>query len=79
MTLHIRDQRAARLAKQLANRKGVTMTQAVVTALESALAREARPLHQRIADIADEAARLRGNRRGRTFSKSEIDRLWGNV
>jgi len=79
MTLHIRDQRAARLAKQLATRKGVTMTQAVVTALESALARETRPLHQRIADIADDAARLRGNRRGRTVSKSEIDKLWGNV
>ena len=79
MTLHIRDQRAARLAKQLANRKGVTMTQAVVTALENALAQETRPLHQRIADIVDEASRLRGNRRGRTVSKSEIDKLWGNT
>ena len=79
MPLHIRDQRAARLAKQLANRKGVTMTQAVVTALENALAQETRTLHQRIADIVDEATRLRGNRRGRTVSKSEIDKLWGNT
>ena len=55
------------------------MTQAVVTALENALAQETRPLHQRIADIADEASRLRGNRRGRTVSKSEIDKLWGNT
>ncbi len=79
MPLHIRDQRAARLAKQLANRKGMTMTQAVVTALENALAQETRTLHQRIADIVDEATRLRGNQRGRIVSKGEIDKLWRNA
>jgi hypothetical protein len=41
MALHIRDDRALRLAKQLSVAKGVTMTQAVVDALEEALAREA--------------------------------------
>lgn len=79
MPLHIRDNRAARLAKQLATRKGLTMTQAVVTALESALAQEARPLHERIADIAREAARLRSGKRGRNVKKREIDDLWGNA
>jgi antitoxin VapB len=78
MPLHIRDPRAAQLARQLAARKGLTMTQAVVTALEGALAQEARPLHERIADIAREASRLRDTKRGRTVKKQEIDDLWGN-
>ncbi len=54
------------------------MTQAVVTALESALAQEARPLSERIADIARDAARLRRGKGGRTVNKREIDDLWGN-
>jgi antitoxin VapB len=78
MPLHIRDERAARLARQLATRKGMTMTKAVVTALEGALAREARPLPDRIADIAREASRLRG-KRGRNLSKREVDDLWGDT
>lgn len=78
MPLHIRNHRAAHLAKQLATRKGLTMTQAVVTALEGALAQEARPLHERIADIARDASRHRGRRRGRVVKKREIDDLWGN-
>jgi antitoxin VapB len=78
MPLHIRDHRAARLARQLATRKGVTMTQAVVTALEGALARETRPLQDRIADIARDASRLRGGSRRRTLKKREVDELWGN-
>ena len=78
MALHIRGDRAARLARELAHRKGVTTTQAVVMALESALAREARPLHERIADIARDAARLGQLRRGRAVKKREIDELWGN-
>lgn len=78
MPLHIRDERAARLARQLAARKRVTMTQAVVTALEGALAQEVRPLHERIADIARDAARRRDRKRGRTVTKREIDDLWGN-
>jgi hypothetical protein len=78
MALHVRDERAARLARQLAARKGTTMTEAVVTALERALAQEARPLPQRIADIAGDAARLGDARRSRTVKKREIDDLWGN-
>ncbi len=48
-----------RLARKLAARKGITITQAVITALETALAQEVRPLRERIADIARDAARLR--------------------
>jgi antitoxin VapB len=79
MPLHIRDHRAAQLAKQLAARKGMTMTQAVVSALEGALAQEARPLHERIGDIARDASRLRGDKHGRAVKKHEIDALWGNT
>jgi antitoxin VapB len=78
MALHIRDARAARLAKQLAARKGVTMTEAVVSALESSLAREARPMRARIADIARDAQRLGDPARARAVGKQEIDELWGH-
>ncbi len=78
MALHIRDNRAAHLAKQLAERKGVTMTQAVVSALEGALAREVRPLQERIADVARDASRLGNRARRRGVKKRDIDALWGN-
>lgn len=78
MALHIRDERAARLARRLADRKGVTMTQAVIGALEGALAREDRPLRVRIAEIAREAQRLGDPAHGRPVSKKEIDELWGH-
>jgi len=78
VALHIRDQRAATLARRLAKRKGTTMTQAVVEALEGALAREQRPLAERLDEIAREAERLGNRARGRTPTKQEIDELWGN-
>jgi hypothetical protein len=52
--------------------------QAVVTAMESALAQEDRPLHERIADIARDASRLSRGKRGRPVSEREVDELWGN-
>ena len=78
MALHIRDDRAARLARQLASRKGITMTQAVVEALEGALAREGRPLSERLEEIAREAARMAKPGRRRKVKKDDIDDLWGN-
>jgi antitoxin VapB len=78
MALHIRDDRAAVLARRLAKRKGTTMTRAVVEALEGALKREERPLVERIAEIADELERLGDRSRGRAPTKQEIDELWGN-
>lgn len=79
MALHIRDERAGRLARKLATRKGVTMTQAVVEALESALDRDAKPLTERLREIADEAARLGNPARRRKVKKQDIDELWGNT
>jgi antitoxin VapB len=78
MALHIRDDRAATLARRLAKRKGVTMTDAVIQALEGALAREQRPLAERLAEIAREARRLGDPKRGRPVTKQEVDELWGN-
>ena len=54
---------------------------------EQALRREARPeglpataevraLHERIADIAHDASHLGNRRKGRPFSKRQIDDLW---
>jgi antitoxin VapB len=78
MALHIRDERAQLLAKKLARRRGVTMTQAVVDALETALARDARPLAERLRAIAEEAARLGDPKRRRKVKKQDIDALWDN-
>jgi antitoxin VapB len=78
MALHIRDDRAAQLARELAGRRGVTMTEAVIEALEGALARERRPLAERLQDIAREAERLSDPARKRKVGKQEIDDLWGN-
>ena len=78
MPLYIRDDRAATLARRLAKRKGTTMTQAVVDALESALKREERPLAEVLAEIADDIKRQGDPKRGRPVTKQEIDELWGN-
>jgi len=78
MPLNIRDERAAKLARQLADRKGVTMTEAVIQALEAALVRAERPLPERLAEIAADAKRLSDPRRQRPVTRREIDALWGN-
>jgi hypothetical protein len=39
MALHIRGERAAKLARRLADRRAISMTEAVIEALEAALAR----------------------------------------
>jgi hypothetical protein len=78
MALHIRDERALKLAKKLAARRGTTMTQAVVEALQGALAREERPLAEVFAEIAADIKRMGDPKRGRPVTKQEIDELWGN-
>jgi antitoxin VapB len=78
MALHIRDDRAAKLGRRLAKRRGITITRAVIEALEAALTREERPLAERLAEIADEFERIGNRARGRVVTKQEIDELWGN-
>lgn len=78
MALHIRDDRAAKLARRLADRNGISMTEAVITALEAALARGERPLPERLAEIAADARRLADPRRQRATGKRDVDALWGH-
>ena len=76
MALHIRDDRAAKLARQLAERQGISMTEAVIRALEVALLRRERPLAERLAGLAAEAQRLADPRRRRPALGRDIDALW---
>ncbi|WJH41256.1 type II toxin-antitoxin system VapB family antitoxin [Aliirhizobium terrae] len=78
MTLQIRDARARELAEKLARKRKVTMTAAVIQALEEELKRETAkvPLSQRIARIAGDL-KAQGGPNGRVPSKQEIDDLWG--
>ena len=79
MTLQIRDERARQLALKLAARRKVTMTEAVIQALEAELRREAEkvPLAERIARIANELATKAGPNR-RVMDKDEVDAMWGH-
>jgi antitoxin VapB len=79
MTLQIRDERARELAQQLADKRQVTMTAAVIQALEAELRREREKesLADRIARIADDLAQQAGPNR-KSVSKEEIDALWGH-
>jgi antitoxin VapB len=76
--LNIRDPRAQSLARELAERRKTTMTDAVVTALRNELARERErvPLEARLRQLAAGLAQAAGPR-GRTVGKAEIDALWG--
>lgn len=77
MPLNIRDPRAAVLARDLAQRRGTTMTQAIISALEAEIAREQerKPLAARLSAIADDlAAKARPG--GRRLTRDEIDALW---
>lgn len=78
MPLSIRDPRAAELARDLAKRRGTTMTQAIISALEAEIAREqeTKPLAQQLLDIAAEL-RAGAGPNGRRMTKNEIDALWG--
>jgi antitoxin VapB len=79
MTLQIRDKRAHDLARQLSELRGVTMTEAVIQALEAELKREAEqtPLSERVAQIAAELADAAGPNR-RTMTKDEVAKMWGH-
>lgn len=79
MNLQIRDPRAHELAQKLAEKRGVSMTEAVIDALEAQLERGAdeKPLAERLAEIADRLkAQSPGG--GRDMTKDEIDEMWGH-
>jgi hypothetical protein len=78
MALNIRDERAAKLARRLADRTGTSMTEAVIRALEAALTRGERPLVERLAEIAADAKRLADPRLARPAGRRDADALWGH-
>ncbi|RVD39238.1 transcriptional regulator [Mesorhizobium sp. M4B.F.Ca.ET.215.01.1.1] len=79
MNLQIRDPRARELARRLAEKRKISMTEAVIEALESELQRERQriPLAKRLAVIAEDF-RAKAGQGGRVMSKDEIDEMWGH-
>lgn len=79
MPLHIRDPRAAALARKLSEARGQTLTEAVIGALEEELLRDKqrRPLAERLDAIAQNLARAGDARLARKLIKAEVDALWG--
>lgn len=78
-TLQIRDELARELAQQLATRRKVTMTEAVIQALEGELKREKEkePLASRLKQIATALA-AEAKPGGKAMTKDEIDEMWGH-
>ncbi|ESY00078.1 type II toxin-antitoxin system VapB family antitoxin [Mesorhizobium sp. LNJC405B00] len=79
MNLQIRDPRARDLARQLAEKRKISMTEAVIEALESELQRERErvPLAERLAAISNDLKAKAGSG-GRDVTKDEIDEMWGH-
>lgn len=79
MNLQVRNPRAYELARKLAAKRKVSMTAAVIEALEAELKREnaRQPLAERLAAIADEL-KAKAGEGGRDMSKNEIDAMWGH-
>lgn len=79
MNLQIRDPRARQLALELARKRHVSMTEAVIDALEAELKRESErtPLASRLAELAGALQQQAGSH-GREMSRDEIDRMWGH-
>jgi antitoxin VapB len=79
MNLQIRAPRAHELALELARKRRVPMTEAVIEALEAELKRENQcaPLATRLVAIATEL-RAKAGGDGREMSKDEIDQMWGH-
>jgi len=80
VNLQIRDPRAHRLARQLAEKRRVSMTEAVIAALEAELRRDDGrvTLRERLASVADDL-RAKGKAEGRRMSDDEVDAMWGQA
>jgi antitoxin VapB len=80
MHLQIRDPRARDLARKIAQHRHVSMTDAVVKALETEYRRVAaqQPLAERLGAIANGLAAI-AKPGGRDMTKDEIDAMWGHA
>lgn len=79
MNLQIRDPRAHKLARQLAERRHVSLTEAVIDALEAQLKAENSrvPLPERLKAISGRL-KAKGAAGGHEMTKEEIDDMWGH-
>ncbi|MGN6551833.1 MAG: type II toxin-antitoxin system VapB family antitoxin [Pararhizobium sp.] len=79
MNLQIRNPRARELARELARKRNVSVTDAVIGALEAELARvrEEKPLAERVRPIVDRLLK-EAKPGGRDLTKDEIDAMWGH-
>lgn len=79
MNLQIRNPRAYELAKRLADKRKLSMTDAVIEALEEKLERETagKSLWERVKPIIDDL-HSRSKPGGRDLGKEEIDAMWGH-
>jgi len=79
MKLQIRDPRARELAKQIAQRRKISMTKAVVQALEAEYRRVSaqQSLAERLGAIADELMAL-GKQGGQDMTEDERGVMWGH-
>ena len=79
MHLQIRDPRAHELARKIAGQSHLSLTEAVIRALETEYRRVAmrQPLAARLGAIADELAAL-AKPGGQDMTKSEVDAMWGH-
>lgn len=71
--LNIRDKRVQAMARELADRRGVTMTQVMREALEKELASES--VSERLLAIGRRCAAAAGPD-GRVMTRDEIDEMW---
>lgn len=87
MNLQIRDPRARELAETLAKRRGKTMTEAVIDALEAELERASSSTVPKTGEITPERLRriygiidrfTKGRKPGPDMTKDEIDAMWGH-
>ena len=78
MNLQIRDPRARELAEKLAEKRNITLTEAVITALEAQLREEDKEAYvMRLKAIGLEAKAIAGPG-GHDMTKDEIDEMWGH-
>jgi antitoxin VapB len=79
MNLQIRDPRARELAQKLAEKRKVSMTDAVIGALQAELGREQERtmLADRLAPLIAEL-RSKAGKGGHVMTKDEVDSMWGH-
>jgi hypothetical protein len=79
MAISIRNPRVEEIARDLAAKRNMTMTDVIVKALEkeAMVDMDNRPLRDQLKDIADNLKR-KGKPGGHKMTKDEIDRMWGH-